>query len=73
MPKETYEARIDELISQVKDKDSRTMFSIQSKSRMYPKDCLTNGALEKLVKTFIELEKKAEANNGIVAVASQDR
>jgi len=54
----TYEQKLNELIENIQDKDTRTMLKVASKNKMYPKDCLTNGALEKLVTYILGLEKR---------------
>jgi hypothetical protein len=55
----TYEEKLNQLTDQIRDKDTKTMLKVASKNRMYPKDCLTNGALEKLITYILALEKRA--------------
>jgi hypothetical protein len=56
----TYEQKLNDLIENIKDKDTKTMLKVASKNKLYPKDCLTNGALEKLITYIIALEKRVE-------------
>jgi len=58
--KATWDQRIDALTDQIKDKDIKTILKISSSNKMYPKDCITNGALELLVRKIIELEAHSE-------------
>jgi hypothetical protein len=64
---DAYEARLNDLIGRIHEKDVATMMKVASKNKMYPKDCLTNGALEKLVIWIISVEGKAMAYDKIMS------
>jgi hypothetical protein len=49
---------LESLLEEIKDDDIRTILSISSKNRKYPKDCITDGGLEKLVRYILALERK---------------
>lgn len=53
-----YERRIDLIIGKIQDKDIRSTMAVASKNRAYPKDCLTNGALEQLARKICEYERE---------------
>lgn len=56
--KESWESRIDTLTDTIKDDDIRTILKVASSNKAYPKDCITNGALELLVRKIIKLEAR---------------
>lgn len=50
------EDRLKNLIAEVRDPDIRKILSISQERAKYPRDCIVDGALEKLVKYILELE-----------------
>lgn len=50
--------RVSTIISKVSDNDIRTILGICQQKRKYPKDCITDGGLEKLAQYIVNLESK---------------
>jgi len=57
--KESYADKIDEKISQLRDKDIKDILCICERKRQYPRDCINDGGLYKLASYIVELEKHA--------------
>ena len=53
--------RVDNLISTIKDTDIRTMLGPCQHSSKYPKDCLTDGALELLARKIKRMEDERDS------------
>ena len=53
--------RVDNLISTIKDAEIRTMLSISQHSGKYPKDCLTDGAIELLARKIKRMEDERDS------------
>lgn len=55
----TAEQRLADRIAEIKDPDIRAILSISETSRKYPKDCIADGGLERLVAAILRLERGA--------------
>jgi hypothetical protein len=49
---------LDKLLSRVQDPKVEQVLRITQKNRKYPLDCVTDGALEIVVKYIVELEER---------------
>jgi len=50
---------LDNTIAKVKNKLVRDILGICKKRKEYPRDCITDGALEKLAQYIVDLEEKS--------------
>jgi len=57
--KTTAQEKIDAAIAKIQDPFLRNTFGVCSKNGKYPKDCIVDGALEKMVKIVLDLEEAA--------------
>ena len=53
----SYEQKLIDMANMIKDDDVRDTMKVVSKNKLYPKDCLTNGALEVLINKILKYEK----------------
>ena len=53
----SYEQKLIDMANMIKDDDVRDTMKVVSKNKLYPKDCLTNGALEVLINKKLKYEK----------------
>ena len=53
-----YEDKINDMIDRIDDKDMASILKVCTKNRMYPKDCLTNGSMEDLIRRVIGYEER---------------
>ena len=63
--KTTAQEKIDALIAKLEDPFLRNTFGVCSKNGKYPKDCIVDGALEKMVKIVLDLEEAAHAGQPV--------
>lgn len=55
----TAEEKLDLNIGKIKDKVIRECLKVCAKTRKYPKDCITDGSLDLMVKGILHLEEAA--------------
>jgi hypothetical protein len=50
-------AALDKAVAEIKDENARACLTIASARKAYPRDCVTDGALEKLAAYIVSLER----------------
>lgn len=51
---------LDKVVAEIEDVNARDILSIVQKRRQAPRDCVTDGSLEKLARYIVELERKVK-------------
>lgn len=64
MSNTSYDQKLSAMCERIVDLDIRSTLRVSTKNRQYPKDCITNGALEQLLQKIIDYEKEIVARGG---------
>lgn len=60
MASSEYDKMLDNLAKQIRDPDIRSTLTVVSARKLYPRDCITNGSIEQLMRKIIAMEAKIE-------------
>ena len=60
MASSEYDKLLDSLAKQIHDPDIRSTLTVVSARKLYPRDCITNGSIEQLMRKIIAMEAKIE-------------
>lgn len=63
--KTTAQEKIDAKIGKLKDPFLRNTFGVCQKHSQYPKDCIVDGALEKMLDVVLALEEAAHGSGAV--------
>ena len=63
--KTTAQEKIDAKIAKLKDPFLRNTFGVCQKNSKYPKDCIVDGALEKMLDIILALEEAAHGSGPV--------